>query len=108
MDGRHELDTGIRYAGQQQIQTLAFATLHALERAGLRDVVDELKRRVLDRDWQEVCDILQAVDSDTQQISYKPMIELLLYEVKHVARAPHVSDDDRRIRIEWAMTLAGV
>jgi hypothetical protein len=107
MDGRHEIDTGVRYAGQQQIQTLAFATLHALERAGLSDVMDDLKRRVLDRDWEDVCDIV-PIDAESSRVTYKPIIELLLHEVKHVARAPHVSDDDRRIRIEWAMTLAGV
>jgi hypothetical protein len=107
MDGPHELELGSRYAGRQQIQTLAFATLHAVERAGLKETVDDLKRRVLDRDWEEVCDVVQT-DVDSWQISYKPMIELLLYEVKHIARAPHVSDDDRRTRIEWAMTLAGV
>jgi hypothetical protein len=107
MDGQPQVEIGIRYAGQQQVQTLAFATLHALERAGLRDIAEALKRRVLDRPWDEVCDIVQTED-DCAQISYKPMIELLLYEVKHVARAPHVTDEDRRIRIEWAMTLAGV
>jgi hypothetical protein len=107
MDGPHPIDMRTRYPGQQQIQSLADATLHALERAGLHDVVDDLKLRVLDRQWEEVCDLAQ-IDGDAWQISYKPMIELLLYEIKHVARAPHVSDDDRRIRIEWAMTLAGV
>jgi hypothetical protein len=107
MDGRHQVETGIRYAGQQQIQTLAFATVHALERAGLRDNVEELKRRVLDRQWEEVCDVVQ-VDGDNWQISYKPIIELLLYEIKHLARAPHVTAGDRRLRIEWAMTMAGV
>ena len=105
MDGR-QVETGVRYAGQHQVQTLAFATLHALERAGLRDVIDEVKRRVLDRDGATICEITTIDGEET--ISYKPMVELLLYEIKNVARAPHVSDDDRRVRIEWAMTLAGM
>jgi hypothetical protein len=107
MEGRNELEVGVRYEGQQQIQTLAFATLYSLERSGLNDVVDELKRRVLDRSWDEVCDIVET-EPDCRQISYKPIIELLLYEIKHLARAPHVTDEDRRARIGWAMTLAGV
>jgi hypothetical protein len=106
MDRGRELDLGV-LAGRQHIQTLAFGTLHALERAGLNDVAQDLKQRVLDRDWGEVCDVLET-EPDNWTVSYKPIIELLLYEVKHVARAPHVSDEDRRIRIEWAMTLAGV
>lgn len=107
MDGRHQVESGVPYAGRQQMQTLAFATLHALDRAGLEDSVEELKRRVLDRSWEEVCDVVQTEDRGLQ-IAYKPMIELLLYEVKHIARAPHVRDDDRRLRIEWTMRLAGV
>jgi hypothetical protein len=107
MDGQNQVDTGIRYAGPQQVYTLAFSTLHALERAGLRDVIEEVKRRVLDREQEVVCDVVDD-DMNGQQISYKPMIELLLYEIKHIARAPHVNDEDRRVRIEWAMTLAGV
>jgi hypothetical protein len=104
---RHDVEGGIRYEGRQQVQTLAFATLHALERAGLQDVVDEVKRRVVDRTWEDTCDFVQT-DGDSCQVSYKPMIELLLHEIKHAARAPHVTDDDRRVRIEWAMTMAGV
>ena len=107
MDGRPEVQTGVRYAGQHQVQTLAFTTLHALDRAGLRDVVDEVKRRVLDRRLDDVCDVEQTAD-EQWRIAYKPIVELLLYEIKHVARAPHVSDEDRRIRITWAMTLAGM
>src|SRR5262245_59624794 len=91
MDGQH-IETGIRYAGQQQVDTLAFATLHALERAGLRDVIDDVKRRVLDRDPDAVCDVQTA--GDGLHITYKPIIELLLLEIKHIARAPHVNDED--------------
>ncbi len=106
MEGRHELETSIRCAGRQQLQILAYATIHSLERAGLKDVIEELKKRVLDR-GEEVCDLVQT-EEDSWRVMYKPMIELLLYEVKYIARAPHVSDEERRIRIEWAMTLAGV
>jgi hypothetical protein len=105
MDGR-QVETS-PYTGHQQMQTLAAATLHALERAGLNDVIVEVHRRVLDRDPAAVCDVSQ-LEGEAPHITYKPMIEVLLYEIKHVARAPHVSAEDRRIRIEWAMTLAGV
>jgi hypothetical protein len=107
MERRHQVNPGVSCTGKQQLQTLASATLHALERAGLEDIVEELKRRVLDRSREDVCDVVQT-EGLSLQVSFKPMIELLLYEVKHIARAPHVSDDDRRVRIEWMMTLAGV
>lgn len=105
MDGR-QVETSTSYLGHQQMQALVASTLHALERAGLVDVADELQRRVLARASDTICEVHQ-VDGESH-IAYKPMIELLLYEIKHVARAPHVSTDDRRVRIEWAMTLAGV
>lgn len=106
MDGR-QVETSVPYAGHQQMQALAAATLHALERAGLLDAVDEVNRRVLTRERADICDVSQ-LEGEAPHIAYKPMIELLLHEIKHVARAPHVSAEDRRVRIEWAMTLAGV
>jgi hypothetical protein len=104
---RRDVRTSAIHAGQLQMDALTDATLQALHRAGLADTAGELQRRVLDRGLSETCELTEE-EGETPRIAYKPMIELLLHEVRHVARMPHVTASDRRARIDWAMTLAGV
>ena len=106
-DARDRVGPGTAAQGEAQVELLAAAARHALERAGLTDLIEELERRVLGRPTQETCDIVQMEGGGTH-VAFKPMIELLLLEVKHVARAPHITDVHRRERIRLAMTLAGV
>jgi hypothetical protein len=107
MNRRYEVDVDLNYIGRRELQALQFGTLHALERAGLADLVQHVRERVFARDSAELCDVVKT-DVDCWQVTYKPMIELLLHEIRHVARALHTSEEDRRMRIEWAMTMAGV
>jgi len=107
MDGRQRPSPAARYVGREEMQALALATVGALERAGLTDVLQDLNRRLFDRSPEEFCETTPTGD-DTWQLNYKPIIELLLYEVKDVARMPHLTDEQRRERIAWAMLMAGI
>lgn len=69
---------------------LELSTQVALERAGLRDVWGEVRERVLCR------------------IYFDPDIrELLLIELRDIARMPHLSDEVRRERCEWSLFVLG-
>jgi hypothetical protein len=107
MDGRFQPTSPARVIGREEMQALARSVVGALERAGLTDMLAELKRRVLDRKPDEVCDSVEASQA-VFLLTYKPIVELLLYEIRDVARMPHLSAEHRRERITWAMTMAGV
>jgi hypothetical protein len=96
----------VRYAGPKHIQALALATLYALERAGMPDLIDDVSRRVLGR--RDAPEVPAAATHESPGLAHSLIVELLLYEIKYVARAPHIRPEDRRLRIEWAMTMAGV
>jgi hypothetical protein len=107
MDGRFQPTSPARVIGREEMQMLTLSVLGALERAGLVDMLTELKRRVLDRAPEEVCDA-QETGEAVFHLSYKPMVELLLFEIRDTARMPHLSTEHRRERITWAMLMAGV
>jgi hypothetical protein len=107
MDGRFQPTSPARVIGHEEMQALALSVVGALERAGLTDMLAELKRRVLERNLEELCDTV-AAGRDVWHLSYKPIVELLLYEVRDVARMPHMSDEKRRQRIAWALAMAGL
>jgi hypothetical protein len=89
------------------MHALALSVIGTLERAGLSDMLVELKRRVLDRSPDELCESVEA-GRDAFHLSYKPMVELVLYEVRDVARMPHLSTEHRKERISWALAMAGL
>jgi hypothetical protein len=107
MDGRFQPTSPARVVGHEEMQALALSVVTALEKARLGDMVDELKRRVLDRKPEDLCESV-AAGRDLFHLSYKPIIELLLYEVREISRMPHLSAEHRRERIAWAMAIAGL
>ena len=107
MDGRFQPTSPARVIGREEMQALVFSVAGSLERAGLTDMLAELKRRVIDRKPEEVCDSVETSES-VFHLTYKPIVELLLFEVRDVARMPHLSAEHRRERITWAMTMAGL
>jgi hypothetical protein len=107
MDGRFQPTSPARVVGHEEMQALALSVMAALEKAGLGDMGDELKRRVLDRKPEELCESV-AAGRDLFHLSYKPIIELLLYEVRDISRMPHLSTDHRRERITWTLAIAGL
>jgi hypothetical protein len=107
MEGRFQPTSPARIVGYEEMQALALSVVGSLERAGLNDMLAELRRRVLDRRPEEICDSVET-GRDAFHLSYKPMVELLLYEVRDLARMPHLSAQHRRERISWAMVMAGV
>jgi hypothetical protein len=107
MDGRFQPTSPSRVIGREEMQALTLSVVGSLERAGLTDMLAELKHRVLERKPEDVCDTAEA-GAAVLHLTYKPMIELLLYEVRDVARMPHLSAEHRRERITWAMTMAGL
>lgn len=107
MEGRFQPTSPARVIGREEMHALTYSVVGALERAGLTDMLAELKRRVLERGLEDVCDSVEAGEA-VLHLSYKPMVELLLYEIRDVSRMPHLSKEHRRERITWAMTMAGV
>jgi hypothetical protein len=107
MDGRSEPFSPVRVVGHEEMQALAISVVGSLEKAGLTDMVTELRRRVLDLNPEALSQSV-AAGHDLFHLSYKPIVELLLFEVRDVARMPHLSSDHRRERITWAITMAGL
>jgi hypothetical protein len=107
MDRRFQPTSPVRVLGREELEALAGSVIRALQRAGLADVTAELRRRVLDRAADEVCESVKTSEA-VFHLTYKPMIELLLYEVRDVARMPHLSTSHRRERIIWALSMAGL
>lgn len=107
MDGRFQPTSPARVIGREEMQALTMSVVGALERAGLTDMIAELKRRVLERKPEDVCDSVEAGQA-ILHLTYKPIVELLLYEVRDVSRMPHLSAEHRRERITWAMSMAGL
>ena len=91
--------------GGAKMRELVLTTLAALERADLADATQVLHERVFCRRVEalaEPCD-----DNNVWRWRFKPMAELLLLELTHVADAPDLSPDARRQRIEWALEMTG-
>jgi hypothetical protein len=107
MDARVRPTVPARVIGREEMEALVSSVLGALERAGLTDMVAELQHRVLDRRPEDLSDAVETGNS-VLYLSYKPIIELLLHEVRDVSRMPHLSAQHRRDRITWAITAAGM
>jgi hypothetical protein len=107
MDGRSEPLSPVRVVGHEEMRALALSVVGSLEKAGLTDMLGELRRRVLDLNPEALSQSV-AAGQDLFHLSYKPIVELLLYEVRDVARMPHLSGEHRRERITWAITMAGL
>ncbi len=106
MDGRFQPTSPVRVTGREEMHALSSSVAAALQRAGLSDLLEDLRRRVIDRAPAEVCDSVES--GNDLHLRYKPMVELVLHEVRDVARMPHLSAGHRRHRIAWALTMAGL
>ena len=80
-----------RVIGRQEMLALTSSVVAALERAGLLDMLAEVKRRVMDRKPEDVCDSEETSEALVFHLTYKPIVELLLYEVRDSARMPHLA-----------------
>ena len=95
---------GIR--GKREMEDLTLATVSALEDSDLEDVIRELSTRVFDRGAPLIFDA-QVVDDNLFECRFKPMIELVLYEIQSVARTADLSTEERRRLIRWVLDATG-
>jgi hypothetical protein len=91
--------------GGAQMRQLALTALAALERADLADATRVLHERVFSRRAEALLECYE--EKQTPRWRFKPMAELLLLEVTHLADAPNLSPEERRQRIDWTLVMAG-
>jgi hypothetical protein len=97
---------GMPFNGRREMQELAIGALEALQRAGLHDEVRLLHDRVLSRPPAELMERL-GIEGDPEFWTFKPMVELLLREVRTLAFRQERSLDDRRHELAWLLDIAG-
>ena len=95
-----------RIRGKREMKELALAAVTALVDADLVDQVDALQDRLFSRGAGLLFDTTQ-VGVDEWLWSFKPMVELLLEEVRQAAGVASLTLDERRDRIRWALEMAG-
>ena len=86
------------------MRRLALAALDALEHAQLDEAVQLVQDRLFGRD---PANLVERDEQNADGWHFKPMAELLLLELTHVATASDVSPAERRQRIEWAIQMSG-
>ena len=92
-------------AGIADIQALAVAAVTALEESELSAEAQLIHTRVLSRAPEQ---LLEQVSVGTQTVwMFKPIVELLLHELRYIATASDLSHEQRRERIRWTLDLAG-
>lgn len=105
MDGkRQEPLSAAQINGGLQMRRLALEAVQALERVELNDAAQFLQERLFSRD---PATLVERDEQNTDVWQFKPMAELLLLELTHLATAAHVPPDERRNRIEWALEMSG-
>jgi hypothetical protein len=97
---------GVPFNGRREMQELALGALEGLQHAGLTDEVRLLHDRVLSRPPAELMERLDLGD-DSEFWSFKPMVELLLREVRLLASQSARTHADRRHELEWLIDIAG-
>lgn len=101
----HNSGRGKPEAGLADMQSLAVAAITALQAGNLGDEAERLHARVLTRAPEALLD--RVVVGDQSVWTFKPMVELLLHELRHIATAPNLSLNARRERIHWTLEVAG-
>lgn len=91
--------------GGAHMRRMALTALTALERADLGDAAQALVQRVFSRNADMLLERYQH--NNVWRWRFKPMAELLLLELTHLAKASDLSPEERRQRIEWTITMAG-
>jgi len=89
-----------------EMQALAAAAVSALGNAHLHEEAQYLHANVLGRS-PEV--LVEAVEfgPDLSKWGFKPIVELLLHEIVHLAAASELSTEARRAQIRWALEVSG-
>jgi hypothetical protein len=92
-------------AGVSDIQALAVAAITALQETDLSVEASLIDTRVLSRSPEQ---LLEQVSDGTQTVwMFKPMVELIMHELRYIATAPDLSPEARRERIRWTLEAAG-
>ena len=97
---------GMPFNGRREMQELALGALEGLQRAGLTDEVRVLHDRVLSRPPAELMERLDP-EGESEFWTFKPMVELLLREVRLLSSQQERSLDDRRSELAWLIDIAG-
>jgi hypothetical protein len=105
---------GLPFNGRREMQELALMAQDALEKGGLREEVTMLRERVLERPADDLMDRLTSDDggggngSDAggERWQMKPIVELLLREIRAVALHARPIQE-RRHDIKWLLETAG-
>ena len=87
------------------MQDLVRATFAALENESMSEVVQALRDRVFARHPDELLET--SVESGVCQWNFKPMVELMLREVLHLATNDQIAAGERRQEIAATIVLAG-
>ena len=87
------------------MQDLVRATFAALENESMTEVVQALRDRVFTRQPDELLET--TVERGVCQWNFKPMVELMLREVLHLATSDEGPADERRQEIAATIALAG-
>jgi hypothetical protein len=108
---------GLPFNGRREMQELALMAQDALEKGGLREEVTLLRERVLERPAADLMDRLTSDDggggndsgngaASAERWQMKPIVELLLREIRAVALHPRPIQE-RRHDIKWLLETAG-
>ena len=92
--------------GKREIEDLTLATVSALEEADLNDEIRELSARVFGQRSKLLFET-RVIDDALCDLRFKPMVELVLYEIQGVARASDLSTEERRRLIRWMLDVTG-
>lgn len=95
-----------RIAGMRQMHSLAAAAAAALETANLVEEAHQLHARVLTRSPEALVEVVMLAEN-FYRWDFKPIVELLLLEIRDAATAKDLSIDERRTRIRWALEMSG-
>jgi len=92
-------------AGIADIQALAVSAITALEQSELKAEVQLVHDRVLSRPPEQ---LLEQSTAGAQTIwTFTPIVELLMLELQHLAKASGLSAEERRERVRWTLEIAG-
>jgi hypothetical protein len=92
-------------AGIADIQALAVAAVTALQESDLTAEAQLIHTRVLSRSPEQ---LLEQVSVGAQTMwTFKPIVELLMHELRYIATARDLSREERRERIRWTLDVAG-
>lgn len=92
-------------AGIAAIQALTVMAIAALDASDLRDEMTSVRTRLLSRPPEQLLD--QVVEGANVVWTFKPVVELLMRELAHLATAPDLSIEERRERVRWTLDVAG-